>query len=277
MAPGCPGGYTGPAVREYHSFSFKNANFRICTSRLQAAQREIRRQRRLLEAYILRQPEFLRAMEPLELLPEAPEVARRMAAAAAAVGVGPMAAVAGAMAQLAAEAALAAGAEEAIVDNGGDLYLVSREPVLVALYAGDHPLSGRLAFRVPPERLPLSLCSSSGLMGHSQSLGECDLATVVSADAALADAAATLAANLVRRVEDVPGALERVSGIAGVRGLLIVKGERVGVAGELPELVRHEDPQTGGKVPHDLESGFQGPSRIRPAEPGVPPEPSTTP
>jgi len=250
-------GYTGRAVREYHSFSFKDANFRICTTRLQAAQRQIRRQRRLLDAYIVRQPEFLQAMQPLALLADAPEVARRMAAAAAAVGVGPMAAVAGAMAQMAAEAALADGAQEAIVDNGGDLYLASPEPVLVALYAGDHPLSGRLAFRIPAGRLPLSLCSSSGLMGHSQSLGECDLATVVAVDAALADAAATLAANLVRRAEDVQGALERVAGIPGVQGLLIVKGERVGVAGDLPELVRHEDPDTGEKIPHDLASGFR--------------------
>jgi ApbE superfamily uncharacterized protein (UPF0280 family) len=246
-------------VREYQSFSFKGANFRICTTGLQAAQRQIRRQRRLLEAYIVRQPEFLHSMVPLELLADAPEVARRMAAAAAAVGVGPMAAVAGAMAQLAAEAALADGAEEAIVDNGGDLYLASPQPVLVALYAGDHPLSGRLAFSIEPRRLPLSVCSSSGLMGHSQSLGECDLATVVAADAALADAAATLAANLVCRPEDVQGALERVAGIAGIQGVLIFKGGRVGVAGDLPELVRHEDAQLGGKITHDLASGFRYP------------------
>jgi ApbE superfamily uncharacterized protein (UPF0280 family) len=180
-----------------------------------------------------------------------------MAAAAATVGVGPMAAVAGAMAQLAAEAALAEAAEEAIVDNGGDIYLASLQPVLVALYAGDHPLSGRLAFFIEPRRMPLSLCSSSGLMGHSRSLGECDLATAVAADGALADAAATLAANLVRRPEDVQGALERVSAIPGVQGLLIVKGGRVGVAGDLPELVRHDDPQTAGKVTHELDSGFR--------------------
>lgn len=244
-------------MRAYHSFSFKGANFRICTTALAAAQRQIRRQRRQLEAYIVRQPEFLQAMQPLQLLPDAPEVARRMAAAADAVGVGPMAAVAGAMAQLAAEAALAEGAAEAIVDNGGDLYLVSPAPVLVALYAGEHPLSGRLAFAIEPGRLPLSLCSSSGLLGHSRSLGECDLATVVSADAALADAAATLAANLVRVPEDVEGALQRVSRIPGVAGLLIIKDGRVGVAGDLPELVRHEDAQTGAKVPHDLAGGFR--------------------
>jgi len=80
---------------------------------------------------------------------------------------------------------------------------------------------------------------------------------VVAVDAALADAAATLAANLVRGAEDVQGALERVSRIPGVAGLLIVKDGRVGVAGELPELVRHEDPATGAKIPHDLESGFR--------------------
>ncbi len=121
-----------------------------------------------------------------------------MAWAASLVGVGPMAAVAGAMAQWAAKAALAAGAEEAIVDNGGDIYLKAVEPVIVSLGTGTSKLADRLAFRVEPEETPISICSSSGKMGHSMSLGQCDLATIVAKDAALADAAATQAANLVR-------------------------------------------------------------------------------
>jgi ApbE superfamily uncharacterized protein (UPF0280 family) len=242
-------------MRQYRSFSYKGANFRIACPLFEPLVREIRRQRHLLEAYLLRQPEFLGALEPLQLLPAAPEVARRMAAAALAAGVGPMAAVAGAMAQMAAEAALAAGAGEAIVENGGDIYLASGEAVLIGLYAGENPLSGVLALEVAPAEMPLSICSSSSRLGHSLSFGDCDLATVAAADGALADACATLAGNLVRREADLDGALERVAAIPGVRGVLLVKNERVGLAGKLPRLVRHADREYPQKITRDPRSG----------------------
>jgi hypothetical protein len=142
------------------------------------------------------------------------------------------------MAQCAAEAALAAGAGEVIVDNGGDIYLQAAEPVIIALVTGAVKLASRLAFSLQPQDTPISICSSSGTMGHSASLGRCDLATVVARDAALADAAATCAANHVKNVDDVDRAIERIAAIEGVEGVLIVKDDRVGLAGHLPPLVK---------------------------------------
>ncbi|MHC4758913.1 MAG: hypothetical protein ACYTE8_09660 [Planctomycetota bacterium] len=75
-------------------------------------------------------------------------------------------------------------------------------------------------------------------MGHSKSLGQCDLATVVARDAALADAAATQSANMVRTVEDMDPTLERINAIEGVEGVIIVKDDRIGLAGQLPPLVK---------------------------------------
>jgi ApbE superfamily uncharacterized protein (UPF0280 family) len=242
-------------MRHYQRFVHRGANFRICSTHPQVIRGEIRRQRMALETYIHRHPDFSTALEPLELLPEAPEVARRMQAVSAAIGVGPMAAVAGTIAQLAVEAAVAAGAGEAIVENGGDIFLISPEAVTVALYTGNNPLSGKLAFRVTPARMPLAICSSSSLMGHSLSFGDCDLATVVAPDAALADAAATLACNLVSSAEDVPQVLERISTEFGISGVLIIKAEKVGMAGELPELIRHRDPNFLEKITVDDRSG----------------------
>jgi ApbE superfamily uncharacterized protein (UPF0280 family) len=243
-------------VRRYHDFSHRGANFRIASTHPQVIQEEIRRQRGLLEEYIGRHPAFASALQPLELLPGAPEVARRMQAAAVVAGVGPMASVAGTMAQLAVEAAREAGAAEAIVENGGDIFLYSTDPVSVALYAGDNPLSGKLALMVHPGRMPLSICSSSSFMGHSLSFGSCDLATVVAAEGALADAAATLACNLVKEPTDLSEVLERVVALTGVSGVLIIKAENVGVAGELPELIRHNDPDFSGKITRDARSGY---------------------
>jgi len=225
-------------TRTYRAFTYKEAVFRICCERFDDATAEIVRQRHVLEDYLDRHPAFRRSLEPVAPLADAPEVARRMARAARLVGVGPMAAVAGAMAQCAAEAGLRAGAPEAVVENGGDVYLQAVRPVVVGLYAGLGELADRLAFSLRPADTPISICSSSGKMGHSTSLGDCDLAVVVAKDAALADAAATLAANLVRRDADVGPAMKRVADIAGIDGVMIVKNDRVGLAGRLPELVK---------------------------------------
>lgn len=224
--------------RTYRTFTYREAVFRICCEKFDAVTAEIVRQRGVLEEYIGRHPDFRQSLEPLELLAGAPDVAQSMARAAKLVGVGPMAAVAGAMAQFAGRAALDAGAREVIVDNGGDIYICAVEPVIIGLNTGTADLADRLAFSLQADDTPISICSSSGKMGHSMSLGECDLATVVTKDAALADAAATQAANLVRDVDDIDPALEKISSIRGVEGVMIVKGVRVGMAGKMPPLVK---------------------------------------
>jgi len=224
--------------RTYRTFTYRQAVFRICCDKFDAVTAEIIRQRGVLEEYISRHPDFRKSLEPLELLAGAPDVAERMARAAKLVGVGPMAAVAGAMAQFAGQSALDAGAQEVIVDNGGDIYICAVEPVIIGLMTGTAELAEKLAFSLQAGDTPISICSSSGKMGHSMSLGVCDLATVVAKDAALADAAATEAANLVKDVDDIDPALEKISTIEGIDGVMIVKGVQVGMAGRLPPLVR---------------------------------------
>jgi len=224
--------------RSYRVFTHKGAAYRICCDAFDAVTAEVIRQRQILEDYIGRHPDFGRSFEPLELHDDAPSIAQGMAHAARLAGVGPMAAVAGAMAQCAVEAGLEAGAQEVIVDNGGDIYLRAAAPVIIGLDTGAAKLADRVAFSLEPGDTPIAICSSSGRMGHSTSLGQCDLATVVSKDAALADAAATRAANLVRTAEDVDAALEQIAAIDGVDGVMIVKDARVGLAGQLAPLVK---------------------------------------
>ena len=224
--------------RTYHNFTYREAVFRICCERFDTVTAEIVRQRGILENYIEHHSDFQHSFEPVELMPDAPEIAKRMAHAGRLAGVGPMAAVAGAMAQCAAEAALNDGAAEAIIDNGGDIYLQTTEPVIIGIGTNAGQVTGQLGFSLQPEDTPISICSSSGKMGHSTSLGECDLAAVVSRDAALADAAATQAANLVKEIEDVESALNRIAAIEGIDGVLIIKDNQVGCAGALPPLVK---------------------------------------
>lgn len=224
--------------RTYRTFTHREAVLRISSDRYDAATAEVVRQRTILDSYISTHPTFLTSFVPLPHDSSAPPIVQRMMAAARLVGVGPMAGVAGAVAEFAARAAMHAGAQEAIVENGGDIYLSLARPAVIGLHTGTDALGDRLSFRVTPEQTPIAICSSSGHMGHSTSLGDCDLATVMSHDAALADAAATQAANLVKGVDDVEVVLNQIGAIEGVAGTLIVQDDRLGMIGNLPELIR---------------------------------------
>src|SRR3990172_9379162 len=146
-------------------FSFKGANFRISCHAFETVVQEIVKQRQVLESYIKTCPEFLSSLTPVSCPYNAPEIVKRMCVASDKTGVGPMAAVAGAIAQMAAEAALLRGERDVIVENGGDIYLSSSFPIIIGIYAGKNPVSGKLAFYITPQIMPLSLCSSSGTMG----------------------------------------------------------------------------------------------------------------
>ena len=235
-------------MRRFHRFSWKEANFRISSAYIDTVKEEIKKQRKILEEYIERHPAFRSSFTPVTLYQHAPDIARRMARASRKTGVGPMAAVAGTMAQLAAEAAVRQGDRDVVVENGGDIYLASDKEVIVGLFAGSSSLSDKLAVSVTPAVMPLSICSSSSHMGHSVSLGSCDLACVAAKNAALADAAATCACNSVKTFNDVGPCLERIMEISGIHGILIVKEEKIGLAGSFPPLVRNRDTLFPGKI-----------------------------
>ena len=197
---------------------------------------EVLRHRHQLESYIARHPEFLHSLSPVRLLPGAPESARRMADAAGLAGVGPMAAVAGAFSELVGEALLAESAQ-AIVENGGDIFIKTDRERTVSIYAGDSPISGRVGIRIRPADTPMGVCTSSAKVGPSLSLGVAHAACVLSRSTALADAAATAVGNAVKSEGDVEKALAVAQGIKGVLGAVVVSGDKLGAWGQV-ELVR---------------------------------------
>ncbi|ADK84664.1 ApbE family lipoprotein [Desulfarculus baarsii DSM 2075] len=188
-----------------------------------------------LEAYIRARPEFVDALTPLADDDLAPPLVRRMLTAGRAAGVGPMAAVAGAMAQATATA-LQEHSQAVAVENGGDVYLDAGRDLTIGLFAGASPLSGRLGLRVAATAQPLAVSTSSGTVGHSLSLGRADAATIIAADAALADAAATALGNRVRAAADLRPALEWAAGVHGVLGALAIIGGDIAAWGQV-ELV----------------------------------------
>jgi len=186
-----------------------------------------------LEGYAREHPEFLSSHLPLPEDPKAPELVRWMMAAGLASGVGPMAAVAGAIARYVGEGILSLGCKEVVVENGGDLYLRAERELLVGLYAGSSPLSGRLNLLISPGAMPVGVATSSATVGHSWSYGAVDAACVVACDAALADATATALGNRVRERSDMEKALEWACSIEGVGGAVLILGKALAVKGDI--------------------------------------------
>lgn len=195
-----------------------------------AAARALAACRWQLSEYIAAHPRFASALCPIDVDEGAPGIVLEMAAAARAAGVGPMAAVAGAVAGFVGRRAAPEGAD-VIVENGGDIYIRSGAPRRVGLFAGDSPLCGRLTLAVAPELTPCGICTSSGTVGHSMSLGRADAAVVIAPSAALADAVATAACNRVQSPGDVGPAAEWVRGVEGAAGALVVMGSAMAAWG----------------------------------------------
>lgn len=195
-------------------------------------------ERARLERYIREVPGFQHSLVPLAVPVSAPRIVREMAAAGAACGVGPMAAVAGAVCDAVARA-LGGQTGELLIENGGDLFVrVARERV-VGIFAGGGG-GPRLGLRVRPGRGGPGICTSSGRIGHSLSLGDSAAATVVAASSALADAAATAVGNRVRGAQGVRAGLAAARGVPGVLGAVILRGGELGAWGDV-ELVDLEE------------------------------------
>ena len=189
--------------------------------------------RQVLEAHIVRDPFFATTFDPYE--PDSDEpVITRMADATRKAGVGPMAAVAGTIAGAGVEAMQEAGATFGIIDNGGDIALVSDRPVRVGVHAGSAALSNRLAFVVPPQETILGICTSSATVGPSVSFGMADAVTIFAHDVALSDAWATSVCNQIRPSDH--SVLERVDPTE-VSGIFAIMGDVTVRWGELPPLV----------------------------------------
>jgi ApbE superfamily uncharacterized protein (UPF0280 family) len=190
-------------------------------------------ERQQLEAYIAGHPGFLTSLVPWPLDPFAPPVVREMIEAAAAAGVGPMAAVAGALAARVGRH-LAPLSPEVIVENGGDIHLIITGPATVALFAGKSPLSHKVGLKLDPALSPLGVCTSSATVGHSLSFGRADAACILAKSTALADAAAL--GNHIQGPEAIAPALEWVASLPEILGAVVVVGEKLGAWGQV-ELV----------------------------------------
>ena len=153
---------TGTLFKE--SFTLKESQCTIISDKqkaIQAAKESIKYSRQELELYVRANPAFLHTLIPISA-PEKPIVAKMMAEAAQKACVGPMAAVAGAIADLAVEAMKRVGCRVAVIENGGEIMADSNVPIDVAVAAGNEvgAAVGLPAGSDPDQRSPLRVLES---------------------------------------------------------------------------------------------------------------------
>jgi ApbE superfamily uncharacterized protein (UPF0280 family) len=201
----------------------------------------VRTHRTTIEDYIAANPVFATTLKVWEGAVPPRTIVARMADAARAVGIGPMAAVAGSIAEAVARD-LIGHTTRVMVENGGDLYLFGGSVTSVGLWAGSSPLSGRIALSVDASQ-GIAVCTSSGTVGPSLSLGRADAASVISPSGALADAAATELGNRIRHPDDIEKALDWALSVTGVTGAAVIMGETIGAKGNV-ELIPLGNPKS---------------------------------
>jgi hypothetical protein len=205
---------------------------RASTNLRRKALRLVIKYRDILERYISQYPAFLTSLQPLPVDDNAPRIVKAMSEAASRAEVGPMASVAGAIAEFVGTE-LIAFSPEVIIENGGDIYLKSLGKRVVGIYAGLSPLTGKIGLEIAGTDTPIGICTSSGTVGHSLSFGKADAVVVLSKSAILADAAATAIGNLIKQPTNIPDGIELAKSIEGVLGVIIIQGENTGLWGRV--------------------------------------------
>jgi ApbE superfamily uncharacterized protein (UPF0280 family) len=211
------------------------------TDLLISAVRNLEKQARLsvlnyrkdIEEYIKKDRSFYTSLEPIEVSNDAPGIVKAMADAAKKAGVGPMAAIAGAVAEFVGKD-LFAFSDEVIVENGGDIFIKTKIARRIGIYAGEiSPFTGKIVLEIKPSECGLGVCTSSGTVSHSLNFGKADAVCIISDNTALADAVATIAGNVVKSKDDIEKGISTAKSIEGVKGILIVIQDKMGSWGSV--------------------------------------------
>lgn len=191
----------------------------------------------VLESHIKEDPSFQKSLSPVRSKPQYHPLIKKMCDKSAVFNVGPMATVAGAVCDF-----MAYGLDGLcrclIIENGGDVFLKSDRDINMGVYLKNKHFADKLYLRVKRDDMPCGLCSSSGSFGHSLSMGKSDLVTVLAESTISADGAATSAANSINSSEDISKAINIYKNIKDIRGILIVKDDKLGIWGNI-ELIKN--------------------------------------
>jgi ApbE superfamily uncharacterized protein (UPF0280 family) len=215
----------------------------VCNSiqGIERAKKQLHQDRLILSKFIQKNPAWEKSFIPVHT-PNAPPIIELMENAAAICNVGPMAAVAGALADRMQEYMFQdPQIQLGVIENGGEIIIRSNEEIIIGLYVLTNILKTNIGFRYAANSPPIGIGTSSGTFGHAFSFGKADIVTIFAANAALADAAATRICNEVKGEDPdkvILSAIEVADQISEIEGLIISYEGKVGTRGKIPELVK---------------------------------------
>jgi len=196
------------------------------------AEKAVKELHMALTKYITKHPLFETSFVPVRYDFFAPEIVRNMMKASSKMGVGPMASVAGAIAEAVGKRLLKF-SKQVIIENGGDIFMKTDIPRKVAVFAGESPFSEKIALEIDPGETPIGICTSSGTVGPSFSFGSADAVVIKAGSCTLADAAATAIGNTIKKTQDIDATIEKFGKIRDLAGIMAIKGSRMGVVGRV--------------------------------------------
>lgn len=198
-----------------------------------------------LENYLLKDQDFLLALEPIKRDGNLPLIVKTMVGSSNIADVGPMACVAGTISEMSLDYLIANDSRYSIIENGGDIAMINDEEVLCGIYSNNEVLGNDIAFKIKSRKRPLGICTSSGKIGHSISFGTSDSVTVISKSASIADGLATRIANEINgesSEDKVSNGLECGEDYKEFfEGALIISDNHVGTIGKLPKIVETKE------------------------------------
>lgn len=107
-------------------------------------------------------PGLCPALTPFQASGDAPGIFKEMSRVTQTSGIGPMSAVAGAVALKVGENLKKRfGIKEVIVENGGDIYADLCQDMDISVFAGSSPLSEKVGLHIEAAYAPLGICTSS--------------------------------------------------------------------------------------------------------------------
>ncbi len=185
-----------------------------------------------IEGYIACDKGFLHALHPLKVSETAPDIIRDMSRYSEEADVGPMAGVAGAIAEYIGKR-LSLRHRLVFCNNGGDIYYRSPMEELFFLAAPGSPLDNLIKICVPPAIEGKGLCTSSGTFGHSINMGRAYAVTILAKNACLADVLATAVSNRVRSHLDLEKVLKWCTEKKCIEGVVILVDDHLAAWGDI--------------------------------------------
>lgn len=203
----------------------------FCASMIEFCRKLVVNLRVEAEKYIEANPEFLKSLEPISVDDCMPGFAKEMTLAGYKANVGPMAAIAGYFAGYVGSRMLGNyKIKELVIENGGDIFTKTDKPLSVSVYAGESFFSGKISVIIP--RGTYGICTSSGTVGHSYSMGNADAVMAICNDITLADAYATALANRVRSPENVDNVVSVAKSKKEILSCIAICRDKIGMCGK---------------------------------------------